>query len=129
MVLSTKEFFLFTQELFHFTQEILPLLPKKLRTPYYQEIWGLSFHTSANDHWCLRALKPVSLQSAVAVCRTFRQQFRRPDLPCQSEGGTNSFAIEDAFAIKEKDAWGRQVLIKGFLTERVGPQKSVQVNL
>ena len=34
MVFSTQEFFLFTQELIHFTQEILPLLPKKLRTPY-----------------------------------------------------------------------------------------------
>ena len=29
-----QEFLLFTQELIQFTQEILPLLPKKLRTPY-----------------------------------------------------------------------------------------------
>ena len=38
MVFSTQEFFLLTQELFHFTQEILPLLPKKLQTPYSRNL-------------------------------------------------------------------------------------------
>ena len=38
MVFRTKEFFLFTQELIHFAQEILPLLPKKLRTPYSRNL-------------------------------------------------------------------------------------------
>ena len=38
MVLSTQEFFLFTQELIHFIQEILPLLPKKLQTPYSRNL-------------------------------------------------------------------------------------------
>ena len=33
-----QEFLLFTQELIHFTQEILPLLPKKLRTPYSRNL-------------------------------------------------------------------------------------------
>ena len=38
MVFSTQEFLLFTQELIHFTQEILPLLPKKLQTPYSRNL-------------------------------------------------------------------------------------------
>ena len=38
MVISTQEFFLFTQELFHFTEEILPVQPKKLRTPYSRNL-------------------------------------------------------------------------------------------
>ena len=38
MVFSTQEFLLFTQELINFTQEILPLLPKKLRTPYSRNL-------------------------------------------------------------------------------------------
>ena len=38
MGFSTQEFLLFTQELIHFTQEILPLLPKKLRTPYSRNL-------------------------------------------------------------------------------------------
>ena len=38
MVVSTQDFFLVTQELFHFTQEILPLLPKKLPTPYSKKL-------------------------------------------------------------------------------------------
>ena len=33
-----QEFLLFTQELIHFTQEIVPLLPKKLRTPYSRNL-------------------------------------------------------------------------------------------
>ena len=33
-----QELLLFTQELIHFTQEILPLLPKKLRTPYSRNL-------------------------------------------------------------------------------------------
>ena len=38
MVFITQEFLLLTQELIHFTQEILPLLPKKLRTPYSRNL-------------------------------------------------------------------------------------------
>ena len=38
MVFSTQEFLLFTQELINFTQQILPLLPKKLRTPYSRNL-------------------------------------------------------------------------------------------
>ena len=38
MVFSTQEFLLFTQEFIYFTQEILPLLPKKLRTPYSRNL-------------------------------------------------------------------------------------------
>ena len=38
MVFSTQECFLFTQELIHFTQEIIPLLLKKLRTPYSRNL-------------------------------------------------------------------------------------------
>ena len=38
MVFSTQEFLLLTQKLIHFTQEILPLLPKKLRTPYSRNL-------------------------------------------------------------------------------------------
>ena len=37
-ITSCLELFLFIQELFHFTQEILPLLPKKLRTPYSRNL-------------------------------------------------------------------------------------------
>ena len=33
-----QEFLLFTQELINFTQEILPLSPKKLRTPYSRNL-------------------------------------------------------------------------------------------
>ena len=33
-----QDFLLVTQELIHFTQEILPLLPKKLRTPYSRNL-------------------------------------------------------------------------------------------
>ena len=40
MVFSTQEFLLSTQELIHFTQEILPLLPKKVRTPYSRNLRG-----------------------------------------------------------------------------------------
>ena len=40
MVFSTQEFLLFTQELILFTQEILPLLPKKLLTPYSRNLKG-----------------------------------------------------------------------------------------
>ena len=38
VVFSTQEFFPFTQELLYFTQEILPLLPKKLLTPYSRNL-------------------------------------------------------------------------------------------
>ena len=38
MVFSTQAFLLFTQELIHFTQQMLPLLPKKLRTPYSRNL-------------------------------------------------------------------------------------------
>ena len=38
MVFRTQKFFLFSQELIHFAQEILPLLPKKLRTPYLRNL-------------------------------------------------------------------------------------------
>ena len=33
-----REFLLFTKELIHFTQEILPLLRKKLQTPYSRNL-------------------------------------------------------------------------------------------
>ena len=46
-VFSTQEFFIFTQELFHFTQEILPLLPKKLPTPYSRNLRVPNHHQSS----------------------------------------------------------------------------------
>ena len=40
-----QEFLLFTQELINFTQEMLPLLPKKLRTPYSRNLMVPSHET------------------------------------------------------------------------------------
>ena len=63
MVFSTQEYFLFTQELIQFTEEILPLLPKKLRTPYSRNL-----SVTNNDVACrmqkmdFRVLKVASLQ-------------------------------------------------------------------
>ena len=47
-----QEFLLFTQELFHFTQEIVPILPKKLRTPYSRNLRVPSYDTWHSTCMC-----------------------------------------------------------------------------
>ena len=61
MGFSTKEFLLFTQELIHFTQEILPLLPKKLLTPYSRNLRVPSHRISGSLARSTRDLSPAAI--------------------------------------------------------------------
>ena len=59
-----QEFLLFAQEFNHFTQEILPLLPKKLRTPYSR---SLRVPTHKTQQWKFYSDFPYFFLISVAL--------------------------------------------------------------